>query len=82
MLNLHGSTDRMVTHTSKSTANPPVSQFVMGTAPSSNMKLNPQVPGDKEKQKVLKQYSQTGREFNNKTALGIVGGSQTDASRI
>ena len=38
---------------------------------------------DKEKQKsVLKQYSHTGRDFNNKSALGIVGGSQQDASRI
>ena len=41
--------------------------------------------GDKIKQDqitIQKQYSHTGREFNNKSALGIVGGSQTEANRI
>ena len=80
MLNLHGSTDRMAAHTSKSTANPPVSNSVMTSHAPASMKLS---ASDKEKQKtILKQYSHTGRDFNNKSALGIVGGSQSDASRI
>lgn len=80
MLNLHGSTDRMATHTSKSTANPPLSSSAMAQHPpgKTGLKLSSDKPGKGE----LKQYSHTGRDFNNKSALGIVGGAQSEANRI